>query len=91
MSLHLGLLNLHKPAGLTSRQVVNQVQRLARRTKFGHAGTLDPLASGVLIVCAGAATRLIQYIQQMPKRYTGTFLLGRQSASWSSAREPPPG
>ncbi|NQT14822.1 MAG: tRNA pseudouridine(55) synthase TruB, partial [Planctomycetes bacterium] len=81
MHSHFGLLNLSKPVGVTSRQVVNQVQRLARRTKFGHAGTLDPLASGVLVVCAGPATRLIRYVQQMPKCYTGTFLLGRRSAT----------
>lgn len=74
-----GLLNLHKPVGLTSRQVVDQVDRLVRPAKAGHAGTLDPLASGVLIVCVGAATRLIDYVQRMPKRYVGTFLLGRRS------------
>lgn len=74
-----GLLNLNKPAGVTSRQVVNRVQRLVRPAKVGHAGTLDPLATGVLVVCVGAATRLIEYIQRMPKGYTGTFLLGRQS------------
>lgn len=74
-----GLLNLHKPAGMTSRQVVNLIQRLVRPAKVGHAGTLDPLATGVLVVCVGAATRLIQYIQQMPKGYRGTFLLGRHS------------
>jgi len=75
-----GLLNLDKPPGATSRDVVNRVQRLLpRRTKIGHAGTLDPLARGVLVVGVGAATRLIQYVQQMPKSYTGTFLLGRHS------------
>lgn len=74
-----GLLNLHKPTGLTSRQVVNRVQRLVRPLKAGHAGTLDPLATGVLIVCVGPATRLIEYVQRMPKRYLATFLLGQQS------------
>ncbi len=74
-----GLLNVHKPQGLTSRDVVNRVQRLLRPTKVGHAGTLDPLATGVLIVCVGPATRLVEYVQQMPKRYRGTFLLGRHS------------
>jgi tRNA pseudouridine55 synthase len=64
---------------MTSRQVVDLVQRLARPAKAGHAGTLDPLAAGVLVVCVGGATRLIEYVQRMPKRYTGTFLLGRQS------------
>ncbi len=74
-----GLLNLNKPVGMTSRQVVNRIQRLVRPAKAGHAGTLDPLAGGVLVVCVGAATRLIEYIQRMPKGYTGTFLLGRHS------------
>jgi len=74
-----GLLNLNKPAGLTSRDVVNRVQRLVKPHKVGHAGTLDPLASGVLVVCLGPATRLIEYVQRMPKRYVGTFLLGRES------------
>ena len=74
-----GLLNLNKPPGLTSRRVVDQVERLARPAKCGHAGTLDPLACGVLVVGVGAATRLIEYIQRMTKCYTGTFLLGRHS------------
>jgi tRNA pseudouridine55 synthase len=77
--LPCGILNLHKPAEMTSRQAVDLVQRLVRPARAGHAGTLDPLATGVLIVCIGAATRLIGYVQRMPKRYTGTFLLGRQS------------
>ncbi len=74
-----GLINLHKPSGISSRQAVDIVKRLVRPAKAGHAGTLDPLASGVLVVCVGGATRLIEYVQQMPKRYTGTFLLGRSS------------
>jgi tRNA pseudouridine55 synthase len=74
-----GIINVNKPAGMTSRQAVNRVERLTRPVKAGHAGTLDPLATGVLVVCIGAATRLIGYVQRMPKRYTGTFLLGRQS------------
>jgi tRNA pseudouridine55 synthase len=74
-----GLLNLNKPPGPTSRQVVDIVQRLARPAKVGHAGTLDPLAGGVLVLGIGAGTRLVEYVQRMPKRYTGTFLLGRRS------------
>jgi len=76
-----GLLNVDKPAGITSRDTVDLVQRLARPAKVGHAGTLDPLATGVLIICVGSATRLIEYVQRMPKRYVGTFLLGRSSAT----------
>ena len=74
-----GLLNIHKPSGMTSRDVVNRVQRLVRGVKAGHAGTLDPLATGVLVVALGPATRLVEYVQRMPKRYVGTFLLGRTS------------
>jgi tRNA pseudouridine55 synthase len=77
----IGLLNINKPTGKTSRDVVNHVQRLVRPAKVGHAGTLDPLATGVLVVCVGPATRLIQYVQQMPKRYRATFLLGCRSDS----------
>jgi tRNA pseudouridine55 synthase len=74
-----GLLNVDKPAGVTSRDVVNRVQRLVRPLKVGHAGTLDPLATGVLVVAIGPATRLVEYVQRMPKTYQGTFLLGRTS------------
>jgi tRNA pseudouridine55 synthase len=64
---------------MSSRQAVDLVKRLVRPAKVGHAGTLDPLASGVLVVCIGKATRLIEFVQQMPKRYQATFLLGRTS------------
>jgi tRNA pseudouridine55 synthase len=74
-----GLLILNKPTGITSRQAVDVVARLARPARVGHAGTLDPLASGVLVVAVGAATRWIEYVQRMPKHYVGTFFLGRQS------------
>ena len=74
-----GLLNVDKPAGMTSRQVVDHVQKLVRPAKVGHAGTLDPMATGVLIVCVGAATRLITRVQQGRKRYVGRFLLGKRS------------
>ena len=49
------------------------------RSKVGHAGTLDPLANGVLLVMLGGATRLTEYLQRLPKQYRATFLLGRQS------------
>lgn len=74
-----GLLNIDKPYDVTSRDVVNHVQCLVRPHKAGHAGTLDPLATGVLVVCVGAATRLIEFVQGRPKTYVATFLLGRSS------------
>ena len=76
---YFGLFNVNKPTGLMSRRVVDHVQRLVRPAKAGHAGTLDPLASGVLVVGVGPATRLIDYVQRAAKRYTATFLLGRES------------
>lgn len=54
---------------------------LGRAVKIGHAGTLDPLAVGVLVLCVGKATRLIEYVQRSPKCYTAAFLLGRSSPS----------
>jgi tRNA pseudouridine55 synthase len=74
-----GILNINKPAGITSRRVVDRVAKLVRPEKSGHAGTLDPLATGVLVVCVGKATRLIELVQEQPKSYQATFLLGRQS------------
>ena len=79
MDLH-GLLNVDKPGGMTSREVVNRIQgRLPRHTRIGHAGTLDPLATGVLVICIGAATRLIEYVQRMTKTYQARIRLGARS------------
>jgi tRNA pseudouridine55 synthase len=74
-----GLLNIRKPAGMSSRRVVDIVARLARTKRVGHAGTLDPLASGVLVVCVGRATRLVTFIQDRPKTYAARILLGKRS------------
>jgi tRNA pseudouridine55 synthase len=75
-----GVLNVFKPAEFTSRDVVNIVQRACpRKTKVGHAGTLDPMATGVLVVATGPATKLIQYAQNSKKSYVGAFRLGLQS------------
>jgi tRNA pseudouridine55 synthase len=74
-----GLLNLNKPAGWTSRQAVDRVARLVKPAKAGHAGTLDPLATGVLVICVGQATRLIGFVQEQPKTYRAEFLLGKRS------------
>lgn len=79
MTQPFGILNIHKQAGVTSRDVVNRVQRIVRPAKAGHAGTLDPLATGVLIVCVGPATKLIQHVQRKAKKYTASFLLGQTS------------
>ena len=74
-----GILNVDKPKGMTSRDVVNVVQRMIRPVKVGHAGTLDPLATGVLVLLVGRATRLTEYIHSVSKTYVGTFELGKVS------------
>src|SRR6185312_16634798 len=77
-----GLLILDKPGGCTSRDVVNRVQKwFPRKTKIGHTGTLDPLATGVLVVCVGTATRLAEYVQAMGKTYAARFRLGATSTT----------
>ena len=77
-----GFLNINKPAGVTSRHVTSQIQRLfGSETKVGHAGTLDPLATGVLVMAVGPATRLIDYLHRKPKSYIGQFRLGLTSPS----------
>jgi tRNA pseudouridine55 synthase len=75
-----GILNLNKPSGITSRAVVDRVARLLPRiNKVGHAGTLDPLASGILIICMGSATKLIESVQRMSKIYRTVIRLGARS------------
>ena len=74
-----GVLNLLKPEGITSRDLVNRVQRLVKPAKVGHAGTLDPMATGVLLVCVGPATRLISLLQEGSKTYRTEFTLGVSS------------
>ncbi len=74
-----GILNVNKPPGITSRTVVDRVAGLLGRVRAGHAGTLDPLATGVLVVCVGPATRLVDWIQRSPKSYRTVILLGARS------------
>lgn len=74
-----GIVNLHKPPGMSSRAAVDRVKRLVRPAKLGHAGTLDPLAAGVLLVPLGPATRLVDYLHRFPKSYVAEFRLGATS------------
>lgn len=71
-----GFLNLDKPARTTSMEVVRQVKRLCSQRHVGHAGTLDPEATGVLPVCLGQATRLMQFVVDGVKEYRATIRLG---------------
>jgi len=77
-----GFFAVDKPPGPTSHDIVAGVRRrLGRGVKVGHAGTLDPFARGVLVVCAGQATRLADYVQAQPKRYRAVVRLGATSTT----------
>lgn len=81
-SLFHGLLVLDKPAGMTSREAVDRALGwFPSGTRIGHTGTLDPLATGVLVLTVGIATRLAEYVQRMEKTYRTTIRLGATSAS----------
>lgn len=71
-----GIIPVNKPYGFTSHQVVQHVRKLFRGVKAGHAGTLDPAATGVLPVCLGRATRVVEYIMDHPKLYRAGITLG---------------
>jgi len=71
-----------KPAGITSHDVVDRVRReLPRKTKVGHAGTLDPFATGLLLVLVGRATRAQRFLMELPKRYEATARFGATSST----------
>lgn len=72
----LGAIIIDKPEGLTSHDVVARVRRAAATRRVGHAGTLDPFATGVLVCCIGRATRLVQFLVGLDKEYIATVRLG---------------
>jgi tRNA pseudouridine55 synthase len=76
MSRMDGVLNIDKPAGLTSHDVVARVRHLLREKRVGHTGTLDPFATGVLVVLVGRATRLAQFLNGLEKEYEAVIRLG---------------
>lgn len=84
----MGFLNVNKPLGLTSHDVVARVRRRYRELtgskKVGHAGTLDPLATGVLILCLGGATRLSDYVMHTTKQYRAQITLGKTTATYDA-------
>ncbi|GAB5491464.1 MAG: tRNA pseudouridine(55) synthase TruB [Phototrophicaceae bacterium] len=86
-----GFLNIDKPQGLTSHDVVARVRRICRnsfgKTKVGHAGTLDPMATGVLVICLGHATRLSEYAMQSTKKYRASIHLGIKTDTYDAEGE----
>ncbi len=72
---------INKPREWSSFDVVKKIRNLGRFKKIGHAGTLDPLATGILIMCVGKYTKKIDYFQLLPKTYTGKLVLGKTTPS----------
>jgi tRNA pseudouridine55 synthase len=81
-----GLIVLNKPAGLSSAKALYRVRKLTGERKSGHAGTLDPAAEGVLVLCLGAATKLVEQLMDQPKLYRAAARLDVTSDSFDSDR-----
>ena len=79
-----GIFNVNKPKGLTSHDVVSVVRRLARGARVGHAGTLDPLATGVLLICVGKGTRVVEYLMDSRKEYCAEIVLGATTDTYDA-------
>ncbi len=85
---------VNKPKGWTSFDVVNKIryklkdELKVKKIKVGHAGTLDPMATGLLIICTGKATKHLADFQNLPKEYTGTMTLGATTPSYDAETEP---
>src|SRR5919202_4834595 len=79
-----GLLVINKPAGMSSHSVVNIVRRATGEKRVGHAGTLDPMATGVLVVCVGQAVRLSEYLIDHDKKYRARVRLGIETDTYDA-------
>lgn len=77
-----GIININKPSGITSFDVIRVLRRVLKEKRIGHTGTLDPLAEGVLVVCLGRVTRLVQDIEGYSKIYTAGFELGYRTDTY---------
>ncbi|MBC8142860.1 MAG: tRNA pseudouridine(55) synthase TruB [Armatimonadetes bacterium] len=82
-----GFVNIHKPAGMTSHDVVAKVRRILSNKRAGHAGTLDPDATGVLVVAVGQATRLLPYLPLEPKEYVARIVFGTATTTEDASGE----
>ncbi len=83
-----GVLNVNKPAGPTSFDIVRLVRKGTGAKKAGHAGTLDPMASGVLLVLLGQAVRISEYLMDLPKTYRATVRLGFATETYDAEGNP---
>jgi len=82
-----GILNVDKPPDMTSHDVVDALRRVVGQRKVGHAGTLDPMATGVLLICMGQATRVSEYLMAGRKRYRATIILGSTTDTYDADGE----
>tara|TARA_A100001015_G_scaffold291872_1_gene366555 strand:+ start:11 stop:739 length:729 start_codon:yes stop_codon:yes gene_type:complete len=82
-----GILLVDKPSGITSHDIVDRLRRKLKMKKIGHAGTLDPLATGLMIMLIGKATKVSQFLISLDKAYEGTFKLGVETDSQDSDGE----
>lgn len=80
-----GILLVNKPAGMTSHDVVHRVRKLCHTKKVGHCGTLDPDATGVLVLCVGKATKALQFLMSENKEYVATLSLGQATDTYDSS------
>ena len=85
-----GIINLDKPVGITSAKALYKVRKITGVRKSGHAGTLDPNASGVLVLCLGKATKLVERLMDQPKVYRAKVRLDMTSASYDAEKETTP-
>lgn len=76
-----GIIPLFKERGMTSRDCVNQLQKILHTRKIGHSGTLDPSVDGVLPICVGKATKVVEYLMESGKQYRGQLLIGQASTT----------
>ena len=83
----LGILLIDKPAGITSHDAVDRIRRTFGTKRVGHAGTLDPMATGLLVVAVGAATRFLQYLPLEPKEYDGEVTFGQSTTTYDTEGE----
>lgn len=83
----IGVLLVDKPQGMTSHDIVARMRRVFRIKKIGHAGTLDPMATGLLLILVGRATKVSQFLMSMSKEYTGTVKLGEATDSQDAEGE----
>jgi tRNA pseudouridine55 synthase len=81
------IINLNKPGGITSHQAVEKVRRTVGMKKAGHAGTLDPLATGVLLVCVGEGTKVARFLSDLDKEYVAVVKLGEKTDTFDSQGE----